>query len=148
MSHPYYPSGNPRLNHVAMSLDAGLLDATHRAALCDFWGEVFGFEELDVMTEDRHRLVLSCVHWDQFLFLIAEDEPMRCPRMDHFGFAVGTRDELQGVRDRAVAYAGHDDRVDLVDLAVDDQGVVKIHSFYVRFLLPMMAEVQWWEFTT
>ena len=61
---------------------------------------------------------------------------------------MGSREELQGVRDRAVAYREHDDRVDLVDLAVDDQGVVKIHSVYVRFLLPMMAEVQWWEFPT
>ena len=129
-----------------MSLEPGQLDATHRADLCDFWGRVFGFEELEVMTEDRHRLVLACVHWDQFLFLIADEDPMRCPRLDHFGFAVGSRDELQGVRDRAVAYREHDDRVDLVDLAVDDQGVVRIHSVYVRFLLPMMAEVQWWEF--
>jgi hypothetical protein len=146
MPHPYYPSGTPRLNHVAMSLDPGLLDADHRGVLCDFWGQVFGFEELEVMTEDRRRLVLSCVHWDQFLFLIADDDPMRCPRLDHFGFAVGSREELQGVRDRAVAYRDRDDRVDLVDLAVDDQGVVRIHSIYVRFLLPMMAEVQWWEF--
>jgi hypothetical protein len=148
MAHPFYPSGNPRLNHVAMSLAADQLDATHRADLCAFWGEVFGFEELEVMTVDRHRLVLSCVHWDQFLFLIAEDAPMRCPRMDHFGFSVGTRDELVGVRDRAVAFRDRDDRVDLIDLSVDDQGVVRIHSLYVRYLLPMMAEVQWWEFTS
>ena len=98
------------------------------------------------MTEDRHRLVLSCVHWDQFLFLISDDDPMRCPRLDHFGFAVGSLDELEGVRDRAVAYREHDERVELVDHAVDDQEVVRIHSIYVRFLLPMMAEVQWWEF--
>ena len=100
------------------------------------------------MTVDRQRLILSCVHWDQFIFLIAEDDPMRCPRMDHFGFAVGTRDELEGVQDRAVDYAGRDDRVDLIDLHVDDQGVVKIHSLYVRYLLPMMCEVQWWEFAS
>ncbi|MGA2837499.1 MAG: hypothetical protein ABSF84_12960 [Acidimicrobiales bacterium] len=147
MSHPFYPNGNPRLNHVAMSLDAGRLDATGRADLCRFWGETFGFEELAEMTVDRHRLVLSCVHWDQFLFLIADDEPMRCPRMDHFGFSVGSLDELRGVRDRVAAFRDSDDRVDLVDLAVDDQGVVKIHSIYVGYLLPMMAEVQWWEFT-
>ena len=107
---------------------------------------MFGFDEIEVMTEDRHRLILSCVHWDQFIFLIAEDEPMRCPRMDHFGFSVGSLDELQGVQDRAVAFRAHDDRVDLIDLHVDDQGVVKIHSLYVRYLLPMMCEVQWWEF--
>ena len=98
------------------------------------------------MTEDRRRLILSCVHWDQFIFLIAEDDPMRCPRMDHFGFSVGSLEELQGVQERAAAFRQHDDRVDLIDLHVDDQKVVKIHSLYVQYLLPMMCEVQWWEF--
>lgn len=146
MTHPYYPTGNPRFNHVAMSLSADLLDERNRADICRFWSEVFGFDEIESMTEDRHRLILSCVHWDQFIFLIAEDEPMRCPRMDHFGFAVGSLEELQGVQDRATAFAGRDDRVDLIDLHVDDQKVVKIHSLYVQYLLPMMCEVQWWEF--
>ena len=146
MAHVMYPTGTPRFNHVAMSLPADLLGEPVRSEICRFWSEVFGFEEIESMTEDRHRLILSCVHWDQFIFLIAEDDPMRCPRMDHFGFAVGSMEELQGVRDRAAAYRAHDDRVDLIDLATDDQTVVKIHSMYVRYLLPMMCEVQWWEF--
>ncbi len=148
MAHPYYPTGNPRFNHVAMSLPAGLLDATNRADICRFWSEVFGFDEIEVMTEDRHRLILSCVHWDQFIFLIAEDDPMRCPRMDHFGFSVGSMEELQGIQERAAAFRQQDDRVDLIDLHSDDQKVVTIHSLYVRYLLPMMCEVQWWEFAT
>jgi hypothetical protein len=147
MAHPFYPSGNPRFNHVAMSVPADLLDEANRADLCRFWGEVLGFDEIPVMTIDRKRLILSCVHWDQFIFLIAEDEPMRCPKMDHFGFAVGALDELVGARDRAAAFAERDDRVGLIDLNVDDQGMVKIHSIYVRYLLPMMCELQWWEFT-
>ena len=32
--------------------------------------------------------------------------------------------------------------------SADDQKVLTIHSLYVRFLLPMMCEVQWWEFAT
>jgi hypothetical protein len=146
MPHPYYPTGNPHFNHVAMSLSPELLDETNRADICRFWSEVFGFDEIEVMTEDRHRLVLSCVHWDQFIFLIAEDDPMRCPRMDHFGFSVGSMEELQGVHDRATAFRRQDDRVDLIDLHADDQKVVTIHSLYVQYLLPMMCEVQWWEF--
>jgi hypothetical protein len=146
MAHPYYPTGNPRFNHVAMSLAADLLDEHNRSDICRFWSEVFGFDEIEVMTEDRHRLILSCVHWDQFIFLIAEDDPMRCPRMDHFGFSVGSMEELQGVQDRATAFRQRDGRVDLIDLHMDDQEVVKIHSLYVRYLLPMMCEVQWWEF--
>ncbi len=50
------------------------------------------------------------------------------------------------MRDRAVAFREHDDRVDIIDLHMDDQKVVKIHSMYVKYLLPMMCEVQWWEF--
>ncbi|HEX3564440.1 MAG TPA: hypothetical protein VHU17_03640 [Acidimicrobiales bacterium] len=148
MAHPYYPTGNPRFNHVAMSMPADLLGAGSREDICRFWGEVFGFYEIEVMTEDRRRLILSCVHWDQFIFLIADDDPMRCPRMDHFGFSVGSREELQGVQDRAEAFRSNDDRVDLIDLHVDDQDVVKIHSVYVQYILPMMCEVQWWEFAT
>ena len=146
MTHPYYPSGNPRFNHVAMSVPADLLDETNRTDLCAFWGEVLGFDEMPTMTEDRRRLIFSCVHWDQFIFLIADEDPMTCPRMDHFGFAVGTLDELLGARDRAVAFRERDDRVDLVDYAVDDQGPIKIHSIYVKYLLPMMCELQYWEF--
>jgi hypothetical protein len=145
MPHPYYPSGNPRFNHVAVSVPADLLDESNRADICKFWGDVLGFDEMPMMTVDRHRLILSCVHWDQFIFLISEDEPMRCPRMDHFGFAVGSRDELEGVRDRAAAFKEKDPRVDLIDLKVDDQGPIKIHSIYVGYLLPMLCELQWWE---
>ena len=145
-SHPFYPSGNPRFNHVAMSVPADLLDEANRSDLCGFWSEVFGFEELAMMTVDRKRLILSCVHWDQFIFLIADDDPMRCPRMDHFGLAVGSREELEGLQARAEAFRERDDRVDLIDLHVDDQGPIKIHSVYVAYLLPLMCEMQWWEF--
>ena len=66
--------------------------------------------------------------------------------MDHFGFSVGSMEELQGLQERATAFRQRDERVDLIDLHSDDQKVVTIHSLYVRYLLPMMCEVQWWEF--
>ena len=148
MSHPFYPSGNPRFNHVAMSVAADQLRDPGRADLTRFFHDVLGFDELTMMTVDGQRLIYSCVHWDQFIFLIAEDDPMACPRMDHYGFAVGALDELVAARDRAVAFRDEDPRVDLVDLSVDDQGVVKIHSIYVCYLLPMTCELQFWEFTS
>jgi hypothetical protein len=145
MTHSYYPSGNPHFNHVAMSMPADLLDETNRKDICSFWEEVFGFSELAMMTIDKQRLILSCVHWDQFIFLIADDDPMRTPRMDHFGLSVGTYEELVGVETRAKAYREQDPRVDLIDVHMDDQGRIKIHSLYVRYLLPMMCEIQWWD---
>ena len=131
-----------------MSMPADLLGEESRREICRFFSEVLGFDEMPTMTEDRHRLILSCVHWDQFIFLIAEEDPMRCPRMDHFGLAVGSLDEIKGIQQRAEAFRDGDDRLDLIDLHVDDQGVVKIHSLYMKFILPMMCEIQYWEFPT
>jgi len=59
---------------------------------------------------------------------------------------VGGIDELRGVQERAEAFRKSDDRMQLIDLHVDDQGVVKIHSVYITYLLPMTIEVQYWEF--
>jgi hypothetical protein len=147
-SHRFYPTGPPRFNHVAMSLPADLLGQESRTELCHFFDQVLGFTEMPTMTEDRRRLILGCVHWDQFIFLIAENEPMQCPRMDHYGFSVGSLDELRGIQERAEAFRKEDDRLELIDLHVDDQGMVKIHSLYVRYILPMTCEFQYWEFAS
>jgi hypothetical protein len=146
MAHPYYPSRTPTFNHVAMSVPADLLDEEHRGQIAGFWSEVFGFDEIPMMTIDRRRLVLSCLEIEQFIFLIAGEEAMQCPRLDHFGFSVGALEELVAVRDRAAAYKERDNRVDLIDLHADDYGSVTLHSIYVRYLLPMMCELQWFEF--
>jgi len=136
----------PRFNHVAMSVDRSLLDAHGRAQILSFWGEVFGFEELTSETRDGEVLVLQAYDWEQFVFLVGEDEPMRCPRLDHFGMSVDTLAELHAFEAKAKAFAEHDDRVDLIGATVGDQhGVLQLHSFYVRFLLPMMIEVQWFD---
>jgi hypothetical protein len=137
---------SPRFNHVAMSLPADLLDETNRHDIVRFYDEVFGWKEIPQMTEDRHRLVLSCYTYEQFVFLIAEDDPMRCPRLDHYGISVETESELDDMLARARAFQKEDDRVDIIDKKVDDHGMLAITSIYVRYLLPMMVEVQWWDF--
>lgn len=137
--------GPARFNHVAMSMPAEALDEQNRADIVAFYSEVFGWVEHPTMTEDRTRLVMGVHSYDQFVFLIAADDPMRAPRLDHFGLAVDTVEELHEVRARAEAYAGRDDRVDLIDYDVEDHGVLKLHNFYVGYLLPMMVEVQCFE---
>ena len=136
---------HPRFNHVAMSVPSSLLDDPDREEVVDFYRQVFGWDEMPTMTKPGEQLVLQAYSYDQFVFLIAEDEPMTCARMDHFGMSVDTLDELQQLYDRAKARAATDDRVDLVDIDVDDFGVLKLTSFYVRFRLPLMVEVQHWD---
>jgi len=136
----------PRFNHVAMSVPSDLLGQAHREEIVRFYHEVFGWEEIPMLTEDEHRLVLSVYTVEQFVFLIADDRPMACPRLDHYGISVATEAELDGMLDRAKAYQQRDDRVDIIDKKVEDHGVLAITSCYVRYLLPMMVEVQWWDF--
>ena len=137
--------GPARFNHVAMSVPADLLDADGRADITRFYGEVFGWQEHPTMTEDRKRLVLGVHSYDQFVFVIADDSPMQAPRGDHFGMAVDSLEELKEVLRRAEAFAARDGRVDTIGYEVEDFGVLKLHSCYVRFLLPLMVEIQYFE---
>ena len=146
MSDTLFPAGIPRLNHVAVSVPPDLLGATGREELASFYGGCFGWSELPSETVDRTKMVLAVGHWDQFVFLHAEDDPMRCPRLDHFGMSVSSKDDLDAAWERVAARAATDHRVDVIEPSVDDFDVVRIHAFYVGFLLPMIVEVQYWEF--
>jgi hypothetical protein len=136
----------PRFNHVAMSVPSDLLGEDGRRDIIRFYDEVLGWKELPTETVDGKKLVLSAHTHEQFVFLIADDRPMTCPRLDHFGMSVTLEQELDDVLARAKAFHTRDDRVDIVDKEVTDHGVLAITSCYVGYLLPMMVEVQWWEF--
>lgn len=138
----------PRLNHVAMSVPADALDAEGRAALAAFYGDVFGLEEYPELTTDRHQLVFRAHHHEQFVFLIAEDEPMRAPRLDHFGLSVATLDDFHEVARRAAAWKEREpEHVDLIEPSVEEHaGLLNLHSFYVRYRLPLMVETQHFEY--
>lgn len=134
--------GEPRFNHVALSVPADLLDEAGRRDIVSFYDHVFGWKELPTETIDRQRLILSAHRIDQFVFLIAEDQPMRAPRLDHFGLGVGSVEELDTFYERAREYRERDPRVDLIDRRVEAHPGLSITNFYVGYLLPMMIEVQ------
>ncbi|MGQ0823411.1 MAG: hypothetical protein ACT4OX_00015 [Actinomycetota bacterium] len=143
---PSFTTRTPRMNHVAMSLSPDMLDEEHRRLRADFYADVFGFVDLPMMTIDRKRQVFQVHTIEQFVFLIADDPPMACPRLDHFGLSVGAESELDDILARAKAWQARDDRVDIVDKNTEDHGMLAITSIYVRYLLPMMVEIQWWDY--
>ena len=145
MSDPIETSRTPTFNHVAMSVPAELLDESGRGDLLRFYEEVFGWTEMPTLTEDRVRLVLRCYSNEQFVYLIANPDPMACPSADHFGMSVGTPRELDEMLERARKYREQDSRVEIVDKQVEDFQVLKLHSFYLRYRLPLMIEVQCFE---
>jgi hypothetical protein len=135
----------PRFNHVALTVPADLLDAEGRADLLRFHETVFGWTEMPTLTKDRELLVLRAWSNEQFVYLHASPEPMRTGATEHFGLSVATPEELDAIYERAVKAREQDPRVELRPREMQDFHVVKLHSFYVRYRLPFLIEVQCFE---
>jgi hypothetical protein len=137
----------PVINHLAISVDADVLDDRGRAALLDFFGEVFGWVEGDNSTERGNPLILYTGEMRQYLYLLpASEEFLRAPHLDHFGLEVSSVDELVAILDRAKAYQKNDPRVTIIDL---DEMVTHgptsdytLTNAYIGFLIPLMIELQ------
>ena len=137
----------PVINHIAISVDAELLDEAGRAALVDFFGAVFGWVEGDNSTEQGNPLILYTGEMRQYLYLLpATEEFLRAPRLDHFGLEVASLGELRAVLERARAYQDKDDRVTIIDV---DEMVTHgsasdftLTNAYIGFLIPLMIELQ------
>jgi hypothetical protein len=132
----------PTFNHVAISVPADALGEEGRAQILRFYGEVFGWTEMPTLTLDRERLVMRAYSNEQFVYVVADPKPMACGSLDHFGMSVGAPEELYEMLARARKFKEKDDRVEIVDPTVEDFRVLKLHNFYVRFGLPMLVEVQ------
>ncbi len=138
---------SPRINHVAISVDADVMDDEGRAALLDFYSEVFGWIEGDNSTEKGNPLILYTGESRQFLYLLpAKDEFMVTPNMDHFGMEVSSKEEMIEILNRVWAYQSKDDRVRITDI-----GTMVTHyndtdytltNVYIWFLIPLWIELQ------
>jgi hypothetical protein len=137
----------PRINHVAISVDAKVLDDEGRAALLDFYSEVFGWTEGDNSTEKGNPLILLTGALRQFLYLLpSKDNFMVAPNMDHFGMEVASKEDLVEILERVKVYQGKDDRVRVTDVGTmitrhgDDEHTLT--NVYISFLIPMWIELQ------
>ena len=135
-------------NHVALSVAPDLLDDSGRGEILDFYGEVFGWTEMPTLTRDRELLVLRAYSHEQFVFLVGDAQPMRAGAMDHFGMSVPSLDVFEGMYERARKRRERDERVELVERKVEDYKVLRLHNFYVRFRLPLLTEVQYYEWAS
>ncbi len=137
----------PVFNHVAISVDAAVMDDAGRADLIAFFGEVFGWIEGDNSTETGNPLILYTGEMRQFLYLLpATGQYLQAPRLDHFGLEISSLEELRAILDRAKAYREKDRRVTIIDL---DERVTHgptsdytLTNAYIGFLIPLMVELQ------
>jgi uncharacterized glyoxalase superfamily protein PhnB len=136
-------TSTPRFNHLAMSVSPDLLDGDARREILEFYGDVFGWQEMTPMTIDGERLVLMAYEFGQFVFLIARDRPLDAPEKDHFGMSVGSIEELDAMFAKAQDWQARDSRVRVEDREVENfSGVLDLTSFYVGYRLPLKVEVQ------
>jgi catechol 2,3-dioxygenase-like lactoylglutathione lyase family enzyme len=136
----------PRLNHVAISVDSAVLDDHGRAALLDFFAEVFGWTEGDNTGEEGNPLILYTGTFGQFLYLLPADPFLTAPPLDHFGLEVATIAELTDIVARARAYQARDDRVRVIDIhsrtTHGSTADYTLTSAYIGYVLPLMIELQ------
>jgi catechol 2,3-dioxygenase-like lactoylglutathione lyase family enzyme len=136
----------PRFNHVAISVDPAVLNDAGRAAVLDFFSDVFGWTEGDNTGESGNPLILYTGAPLQFLYLLPAADYLTAPAMDHFGLEVASVAELRGLVERARAYQQRDPRVRIIDVAerithgpTDDYVLT---SAYIGFVIPLMVELQ------
>jgi len=138
---------SPRINHVAISVDADVMDDEGRAALLDFYSEVFGWIEGDNSTEKGNPLILYTGESRQFLYLLpAKDEFMVTSNMDHFGMEVSSKEEMTEILNRVRTYQSKDDRVRITDIGTmvthHNDTDYTLTNVYIWFLLPLWIELQ------
>jgi hypothetical protein len=132
-----------RFNHMELTVPKGALDDSARAELKQFYGELFGFEALDVPILGQLGLLLRTdPETSQFLLVTEAREPLSAPGFDHLGFLFETRAEVDALLGRCRAWQERDPRVELKEYEDLEQGGVTVHAFYVRFGLPLWFDVQ------
>jgi len=135
-----------RFNHMELTLAKGALERD-REAIRTFYGEVFGFEALDVPILKQTGLLLRTdPETSQFLLVTEQTKHMSSPGFDHLGFLFEDRDEVDALLEACRAWQARDARVELKeyeDLVVSG---TTTHAFYVRYLLPIWFDVQTIEF--
>jgi hypothetical protein len=137
----------PILNHVALTVPRALVsDTPERRNLLDFYENVFRWHSIDMMAIEGERLVLHLHQVTHFLFLVGGDTPTVARPGDHFGIEVYEAESLTSIVARAQAFKSErDPAVEVTEIGVEEYGTIKIHNSYIRYLLPMMVEVQYYE---
>jgi hypothetical protein len=135
--------GTLRFNHMELTLPKGALGDEGRADIKAFYGEIFGFEALDVPIFQQQGLLLRTdPDTSQFLLLMESDDPIDSPGYDHLGFLYDTRDEVDDKLDEVKRWQEKDDRIRIKEYEDLNTGNTVVHAFYVRYLLPIWFDVQ------
>ena len=122
------------LSHVAMSVPPGTLTDQWRARVLDFYGELFGWREMDELRlPDR----LSIAVGSSYINVRERSDAPAYNGYEHFGVVFPSADDVRRCWDAA---SKSDAGVTLEPLSEPLDGYL---SFRMRYLLPLTIEVQY-----
>jgi len=135
-----------RFNHMELTVEKGVLEE-HRDEIKEFYGDVFGFDALDVPILKQTGLLLRTdPETSQFLLVTEQRQHLACPGYDHLGFLFETREEVDALLEKCRGRQKRDARIELKEYEDLVVAGTTTHAFYVRFLLPIWFDVQVIEF--
>jgi len=131
-----------RFNHMELTLAPGLL-AERRREISAFYGDLFGWESLDVpILEQLGLLLRTDPETSQFILVTEQRKAMSSPGYDHLGLLQETRAEVDALLEKAKKWRERDPRVEIKEYEDLRIGDTTTHAFYVRYLLPIWFDVQ------
>ena len=131
-----------RFNHMELTLPLGELDA-HREEIAAFYGDLFGWEALDVPILGQLGLLLRTdPETSQFILVTEQREALHSPGYDHLGLLYDTREEVDALLAKTRRWQLRDPRVRIKEYDDLVTGPVTTHAFYVKHLLPIWLDVQ------
>jgi len=130
-----------RFNHMELTLPLGTLDEKMRADIKSFYGDVLGWNTMDIPLLDQLTYYLSPDD-GQFILLAESDKPMVSPGYDHLGLFVETRSEVDELLEQCEKFQAQDSRMKIKKYDDLVQGPVTVRAFYVKYLLPIYFDIQ------
>lgn len=133
----------PRFNHLALSVPPGELEGM-RADLEKFYGGVLGAQLFDYDSGRLHYLIISFDEdFPSQSLVIGEDKNyMQSPGFDHIGLEYDTYAEVHDIIERCKEFKKGDDRMEIIELAELKDERFDSQAVYLRYLLPIMLDVQ------
>jgi hypothetical protein len=133
--------GTMRFNHMELTLPKGSLDEGMRSDLRSFYGEVLGWNSMDIPLLGQMTCYLSPDD-GQFILLAESEEPIHSPGYDHLGLLLESREEVDELLEQCKKFQAQDDRLTIKEYDDLEQGPVVVRAFYVKYLLPLYFDVQ------
>ena len=102
-----------RFNHMEITVPKGWLDG-HRDEIRTFYGELFGFDSLDVPILGQLGLLLRTdPETSQFLLVTEQSKHLTVPGYDHLGFLHETRAEVDALLEECKKRRALDPRIEI-----------------------------------